>query len=61
MKYLLTSLALVLLTGCGKLPAMTNEAIVKETKFCEDNGMKAGVFSYFDGGTPRAIYCLPRE
>lgn len=36
----------LLLASCGDdAPAMSNEDIVKETKFCKDNGMSAWYFS----------------
>ena len=38
---------------------MTNEEIIRETKLCEENGLKAGFYTRY--GNERLVICEPKE
>lgn len=58
MKKLILLASILILVGGGCTP-MTNQEIVAETKFCEDNGMKAVVGHIFPIGGIETVTCYP--
>jgi len=62
-KILFTLLALVMLGGCslygGDITYLTNSQIIEETKYCEDNGMRASQIINGWNYRVRRIQCEP--
>lgn len=48
---------MILLSGCA--PALSNEEIIKQTKLCEEAGMKAVSLSTAMDDSTRRIECRP--
>lgn len=47
---------------CSELhPPMSNEDIIKETKYCESNGLDAVAYSCGGNSEPTKIVCSPRS
>jgi hypothetical protein len=49
-----------LCTISGCTPRMSNDEIIKQTKYCESNGLKAETLSDFNG-VISVIQCAPRS
>ena len=62
MKIIILLLAVMLLSGCStyEREIISNDEIIKETKKCEDAGLKAVLYnnSYHE---PRMIICKPNN
>ena len=59
--YLIAALAIITLSGCGEMPDMTNDKIIREVKKCSDAGLDAVRYEGGISGTTKKIECHPKE